>query len=91
MYFLDQEKPVIAISRVENVARMSTRGSQYLISKGLDLASACRVAAESVGGNGGGHDIAAGATVPADREGDFLDALDRIIGEQFKAAGDEEL
>ncbi|HIJ17731.1 MAG TPA: DHH family phosphoesterase, partial [Thermoplasmata archaeon] len=44
---------------------------------------AMRKAAESVGGVGGGHNIAAGATIPESRKKDFLDELDRTVEEQF--------
>jgi len=40
-------------------------------------------ASRSVGGDGGGHDIAAGATVPAGKEQDFVDAADAIVAEQL--------
>jgi len=33
-------------------------------------------------GKGEGHRIAAGATVPKGREQEFLDEVDRIVGEQ---------
>jgi RecJ-like exonuclease len=39
-------------------------------------------AAHSVGGVGGGHDIAAGATIPEGTESEFLKHLNRLIGQQ---------
>jgi RecJ-like exonuclease len=39
-------------------------------------------AAGAVGGEGGGHDVAAGATIPAGSETEFVDHADRIVGEQ---------
>ena len=87
MYFFDQEKPVIAISRVEGEARISTRGTAYLVEKGLDLALACRTAAGEVGGSGGGHNIAAGATIPLEKEGEFLGRIDELVGKQMESVG----
>jgi RecJ-like exonuclease len=40
-------------------------------------------AAEAVGGDGGGHDVAAGATIPAGREEEFVAHVDRLVGEQL--------
>jgi RecJ-like exonuclease len=50
---------------------------------GLDLSVAMREASEAVGGSGGGHNIAAGASIPCKREDDFLQAIDAIIYRQL--------
>jgi len=83
-YLLDQMRATLTLSRVKDEVKVSSRGTKWLISKGLDLAEACRVAAEKVKGVGGGHPIAAGATVPLKAEGRFLNAVDKIVGEQVK-------
>jgi RecJ-like exonuclease len=41
-------------------------------------------AARSVDGEGGGHDVAAGATIPAGDEATFIEHADRIVGEQLE-------
>jgi len=41
-------------------------------------------AAASVGGVGGGHNIASGATVPLGKDIDFIQALDEIVSKQMK-------
>ncbi|MGA7860332.1 MAG: DHHA1 domain-containing protein, partial [Thermoplasmata archaeon] len=38
-----------------------------------------------VGGEGGGHRVASGATVPMEREEEFLQEADRIIVKQLPA------
>jgi len=53
-----------------------------LAEKGVHLGEAMRQAALQVKGVGGGHNVAAGATVPKRKIRAFLDALDREIGEQ---------
>ena len=63
--------------------KASARGTQELVSRGMDLSAAMRAAAERVGGVGGGHNIAAGATIPAEKRDEFLDALDSIVGSQL--------
>jgi RecJ-like exonuclease len=83
-YLFDQSMPTFALFKVDKVIKVSTRGTRYLISKGLNLAEACRKAAETVKGQGGGHPIASGATIPSEGEDEFLSAADTIIGEQFK-------
>jgi RecJ-like exonuclease len=40
-------------------------------------------AANSVGGVGGGHDIAAGATIPEGTETEFLKHLNQLVGLQI--------
>jgi single-stranded-DNA-specific exonuclease len=87
----DRSAPMIAFAdsseyaEVESV-KVSSRGTQDLISMGLDLSVAMRNAAGEVGGIGGGHNIAAGATIPADRKQDFLRVLDSIVGSQLTSA-----
>jgi single-stranded-DNA-specific exonuclease len=75
-YLLDQSKPTIAVSKVEGSVKISSRGTNELIAKGLDLAESMKKCAEPLGGVGGGHKVAAGATVPLIREDDFLKSLD---------------
>ncbi|MGD9963665.1 MAG: DHH family phosphoesterase, partial [Thermoplasmata archaeon] len=82
-YILDQAKPTIAISRVNGKIKVSTRGTKYLVSKGLDLSSGLKRAAEKVGGNGGGHSVAAGATIPESKLDEFLSILDEVVGNQM--------
>ena len=84
----DRSAPMIAFadspecSDVVSV-KVSSRGTQDLISMGLDLSVAMRTAAAKVGGMGGGHNIAAGATIPADKKEEFLRVLDEIVGSQI--------
>ncbi len=88
MYLFDQEKPVFALSVVEAETKISCRGTKYLVSKGLDLSSACRRAAQEVGGRGGGHPVASGATIPKGKEEVFLELADDIIEGQLHGKGD---
>jgi single-stranded-DNA-specific exonuclease len=84
----DRSVPMVAFAESTEYSdepnlKASARGTQDLVSKGMDLSVAIRSAAEKVGGVGGGHNIAAGATIPMSRKDDFLDALDRIVGAQL--------
>jgi single-stranded-DNA-specific exonuclease len=86
----DRTAPIVAFadsmepSDVEMV-KVSSRGTQELIARGMDLSVAMRTVASSVGGVGGGHNIAAGATIPASRKKEFLDLLDEMVGSQLSS------
>ncbi|NQE06363.1 hypothetical protein C5S32_10885 [ANME-1 cluster archaeon GoMg1] len=93
--YLYPAKPVIALNmktRDEEGARaetkISARCSKKLIAEGkedgIDLAKAMEKASKEVGGFGGGHPVAAGASIPEGSEEKFIATLDRIIGEQRK-------
>jgi len=41
---------------------------------------------EKVGGVGGGHNIAAGATIPKGKEEEFLTFADKLVKEQLKGS-----
>ncbi len=83
-YILDQSKPTLALSRVKGSVRVSSRGTKHLVSKGLDLSAALKKASEGVGGSGGGHAVAAGATIPEGREQEFLNAADELVALQLR-------
>jgi len=88
----DRSAPMVAFAESAEYSetpkvKASSRGTQDLISKGLDLSVAIRAAAEKVGGIGGGHNIAAGATIPLDRRDEFLTILDGIVGSQLTSRG----
>ncbi|MCL1984747.1 MAG: DHH family phosphoesterase [Methanomassiliicoccaceae archaeon] len=75
--------PMIAFANTDDGIKVSARADKGLITKGLDLSVAVKTAAEAVGGYGGGHNIAAGATIPEGKEYDFLGLVEKIIGEQI--------
>ncbi len=82
-FFLDQSKPTIGLSVLEKITKASGRATKELVAKGLDLAVAMRDAAAEVGGDGGGHNIASGATIPKGKEEAFLTLVDEIVGRQL--------
>jgi len=81
---VDASKPVVAFAE-ESAAelKVSARGSHALVRQGLDLSAVMRDASRAVGGDGGGHDVAAGATVPTGERDAFLAAADELVGEQL--------
>ncbi len=89
-YLLDQEMPALALAVVDGTTKVSARGTDYLIGKGLNLAEAMKLGAEAVEGSGGGHNIASGASIPKGREERFLEVVDSVIGKQLKEDAPEE-
>ncbi len=81
---IDARLPIIAFAdKGDDEVKVSSRGSHVLTRKGLDLSTAMREASRAVGGDGGGHDVAAGATIPRGTQGEFVAHVDRIVGEQL--------
>ena len=77
------DKPFITLNKTENIIKVSARGTRQLVERGLDLAVALREAAAVVGGQGGGHNIASGASIPYTAAEKFLTAVDTIVGGQL--------
>ncbi|MBI4362380.1 MAG: DHH family phosphoesterase [Euryarchaeota archaeon] len=77
------EKPLVAFARAPEGLKVSARATPAHTQRGLDLGPALMRAAHAVGGDGGGHDIAGGATIPPGAMEEFLDHLDREIGVQM--------
>ena len=82
----DHTKPTIGMNKSNDPVNLSSRGMFCQLERGVDLAKAMREACASVGGQGGGHRIAAGGSVPLDKVDEFLANLDRIVGEQISSA-----
>ncbi|UVE51246.1 DHH family phosphoesterase [Haloferax larsenii] len=76
--------PVLAFAEKDDgEVKVSSRGSYVMVRKGLDLSAVMREASRAVGGDGGGHDVAAGATIPKGTVEEFIAEADRIVGEQL--------
>ena len=81
---VDKELPLIGFALTENGAvKVSARAVQSLVDRGLDLAIAFTRAAKELNGVGGGHNIAAGATIPKGKEEEFLQIVEREIKRQL--------
>ncbi|MEM2137750.1 MAG: DHH family phosphoesterase [Candidatus Anstonellaceae archaeon] len=69
----NRNKPVLALSLEESGnIKLSTRGTKKLVEEGLNLGKILSESCAVVGGVGGGHNIAAGATIPNDKLDEFL-------------------
>ena len=81
---VDSNLPLIGFAYTENGdVKVSARTTHAIVDKGLDLSSALINAAKELNGVGGGHNIAAGATIPKGKEEEFLDLLEKEIKDQL--------
>ncbi|MBI4416443.1 MAG: DHH family phosphoesterase [Euryarchaeota archaeon] len=78
--------PIVAFALADDGVKVSCRGTRELLAQGLDLAAIMQQASRAVGGEGGGHKVAAGATIPPGTEQEFLAIVDRMVGEQLGRA-----
>jgi RecJ-like exonuclease len=83
-YITGKEKPLISIVHKNEEIHVSCRANQYLVDKGLDLGFAMKKAAKKLDGYGGGHKIAAGATINSSKKDEFLKIVDDIIVSQLR-------
>lgn len=68
-----------------NEVKVSGRATQLLVDKGLNLSSAMNHAAKELKGIGGGHKIAAGATIPKGKEDEFLNIMEKTLKSQLSS------
>jgi len=80
---VSRDFPIFGFAVAEDGVKVSGRGTRELVKRGLDLAAVMREASKALGGEGGGHHGAAGATIPPGSEMEFLAIADRIVQEQF--------
>jgi len=80
------EKPLIAYANVEEegLAKFSARTIDTMTNKGVNLGDVMQVAAEKCQGKGGGHNVAAGAQVPIEKIGEFIEIVNELVGKQLK-------
>lgn len=84
---VSNDLPLIGFADKENgEVKVSARGTEELVEKGLNLSLAMKKAAAAFNGVGGGHNIAAGATIPKGKEEEFLEILEREIKSQLSSS-----
>jgi RecJ-like exonuclease len=79
----NRKLPIIALADKDDGYKVSARGTQELVNRGLNLAGALSIVCQELGGAGGGHDIAAGATVPSGKKEEFIQKLNSAIAAQL--------
>lgn len=81
---VDRTLPIIAFADSEEKGtKVSSRGTKRLVEKGLDLSEIMSKCSQEVGGEGGGHDIAAGAYIPEDKEDEFISKVEDMVKDQL--------
>lgn len=84
---LDSRKPILAFADDKDnpsYLKVSARANWGLIRKGIHLGNAMRECSKPFGGDGGGHDIAAGARILKDKRDDFLECVDEVFKKQLR-------
>jgi single-stranded-DNA-specific exonuclease len=81
-------KPIIAYATIsgEDMVKVSARGLEPLIRKGLNLGEILQAASEEYSGRGGGHDVAAGAQIPIKNVEAFLKLVNKLVKKQLEGA-----
>ncbi|RLF30531.1 MAG: phosphoesterase, partial [Thermoplasmata archaeon] len=82
-YCIRSDKPILSLTEMNDELHISARGNHLLIEKGIDLGLAMREGAKISNGIGGGHNIAAGATIPKKEKNRFLQKVNEIVKEQL--------
>jgi RecJ-like exonuclease len=74
------DRPIVGIADVgADELKVSVRSTPGLAMQGIDVGRALARAAEAVGGDGGGHDVAAAARIPRERMDEFIIKLDQTL------------
>lgn len=82
---LDDNKPILGLSRLHKDIKVSGRATRPMVTCGVNLGKALADASVNFGGQGGGHDIAAGAIIPYEAKNQFLHLVDQIIESQLNS------
>lgn len=81
--YLFTDMPLITLNHKDEIVKVSARGNKLLVAQGLDLSVALHKGSDAVGGAGGGHNVASGASIPPGSEERFLGIVDEIVGGQL--------
>ena len=83
---LDWSKPIFAFSYTQDGrVKVSARTTRHIVKAGANLGELMQKACEELGSGseGGGHNIAAGATIPKGFEPRFIEIVERLLAKQL--------
>jgi RecJ-like exonuclease len=83
---LDWSKPIVAFSYTQDGrVKVSARTTRRMVKAGVNLGELMHKACEELGSGseGGGHNIAAGATIPKGFETRFVEIVERLLTKQL--------
>jgi len=84
-YMCDLSKPLISVTHsAKGKVKISARMHETLSKRGINLGAIIKMAAEQVGGSGGGHESAAGAVIPSESLESFVKIVDLLVGRALK-------
>jgi len=75
---------IVAARSRDGGVKISARAPEVLLSKGVDLGLALQKAAASLGGFGGGHNVAAGAHISSGDPEELYRMIDQLVSDQMK-------
>ena len=75
---------VMGVAEAEkDKVKVSSRASKEVVEAGLNLGELIGDICEELDGEGGGHNIAAGAKIPQENKQDFIEKLNSVISEEL--------
>ncbi|WP_455645946.1 DHHA1 domain-containing protein [Methanosphaera sp.] len=77
------DKPILSLMKMDNLVKISSRTTDNMIEKGVNLGVIMNQASQNFNGSGGGHNIAAGATIPANQMDNFIHLVDEMVDYQI--------
>ncbi len=81
---VEMDKPLLGLAKTEDGRlKVSARGTDELVNRGVDLGEILNYACEELDGNGGGHDVAAGARLSIERKDEFLSKVKKLVTESM--------
>ncbi|WP_455391597.1 DHHA1 domain-containing protein [[Eubacterium] cellulosolvens] len=84
---VDEGKPIFGFVQVEDgsALKVSGRTTRTMVNKGVNLSQVMAETSRVLGSGsiGGGHDIAAGATIPLDKKHEFLAEAEKLVKRQI--------
>ena len=75
--YLYSDRPLVVVNIKKNLAKVSSRTTMKIAQK-VNIGEIMRIAAEKVGGRGGGHKVAAGANINPEKVNEFLEEVDKL-------------
>lgn len=77
------DKPILSLMKMDNLVKISSRTTDNMVEKGVNLGVIMNQASNNFNGIGGGHNIAAGATIPFDQKDNFINLVNEMVEYQI--------
>lgn len=77
------DKPILSMMRMDNLIKVSSRTTDEIVERGVNLGVIMNQASANFNGSGGGHNIAAGATIPYNQMDNFIHLVDEMVDYQL--------